>query len=291
MAEARLGQRVKFRIEYAAFRIVAGLLRLLPVESAARLSGRGWRLIAPRLRRHKRALANLALAFPEKTEPQRAAIALAMWDNLGRTFAEAFHLADYAAPGRIAVENAEALAAFARKGGGVICAPHLGNWELNVIEAARRGVNAAGIYQRVKNPLVDAYMLALRLPLYSGGLIEKSAAAPRRLLRHVRKGGIAVVMADLRDISGIAAPFFGRPAPSTPFPALVARTLGVPLAVSCLVRETGARFRMLFEEIPVPVTEDRDADIALATARIQAALERYVRANPEQWMWAHRRWG
>ena len=291
MAAAGLGLRVKYRIEYAAFRAVAGLLRLLPVESAARLSGRGWRLIAPRLRRHKRALANLALAFPEKSEPERAAIALAMWDNLGRTFAEAFHLADFTSPGRIAVDNAEALAAFARKGGGVICAPHLGNWELNVIEAVRCGVNAAGIYQRVKNPLVDAYMLALRLPLYSGGLIEKSAAAPRRLLRHVRKGGIAVVLADLRDVTGIAAPFFGRPAPSTPFPALIARTLGVPLSVSCLVRETNARFRMLFEEIPVPVTDDRDADIALATARTQAALERYVRAHPEQWMWAHRRWG
>jgi KDO2-lipid IV(A) lauroyltransferase len=72
---------------------------------------------------------------------------------------------------------------------------------------------------------------------------------------------------------------------------MIARNLGVPLAVSCLVREADARFRMKFEEIAVPATDDREADIAEATARIQAALERYVRAHPEQWMWAHRRWG
>ena len=290
MAETGVSKRVKYRIEYAAFRAVGAVLGALPVETAARLSGAGWRLIAPHLRRHTRALGNLRSAFPEKSEAEREAIARAMWENLGRTFAEAFHLGDYAQPGHIEVDNAEGLAAFSRKGGGVICAPHLSNWELNVIEAVRLGVHAAGIYQRVKNPLVDAYVRAMRAPLYPGGLFEKSVAA-RQVLRHVRNGGVAVILADLRGATGVAVPFFGRPAPSTPFPAMIARTLGVPLSVSCLTREKGARFRMRFEEIPVPVTDDRDADIALATARIQAALERFVRERPEQWMWAHRRWG
>ena len=290
MADLGLRKRIQNRVEYGGFRAVAALLRLLPVETAARLSGRGWRLIAPRLRRHARALEHLRLAFPEKTEGEREKIALAMWDNLGRTFAEAFHLDAFAQPGRIRVENADALAAFVATGG-VICAPHLGNWELNVIEAERLGAQAAGAYQKIKNPLVNAYILSLRQPLYPGGLVEKSPAAPRQLLRHARAGGTVVVLADLRDARGIPAPFFARPAPSTPFPAMLARRLSKPLAVSCLMREGEARFVMKFQEIPVPVTADSDADIAAATELIQAALERFVRERPEQWMWAHRRWG
>ena len=290
MAGPNIRKHIQNRIEYAAFRAVAALLRLMPLETAARLSGAGWRLIAPRLRRHARALEHLRLAFPEKTEAERETIARAMWDNLGRTFAEAFHLASFTQPGRIRVENAAALAAFAKRGG-VICAPHLGNWELNVIEAARLGANTAGVYQKIKNPLVDAYVLSLRQPLYPGGLVAKTPAAPRQMLRHARAGGTVVQLADLRDARGLCVPFFGRPAPSSPFPAMIARRLGKPLAVSCLMREGEARFVMKFEEIPVPATADSDADIEAATALIQAALERFVREKPEQWMWAHRRWG
>ena len=291
MAKAGLAQNLKYRFEYAAFRAVGGLLRLLPVEAASRLSGLGWRLIAPLLHRHQRALGNLHIAFPEKSAREIDAIARAMWANLGRTFAESFHLDEFREPGRIVVENSAAVSAFNARGGGVICAPHLSNWELNAVELVRRGAKAAAIYQRVKNPLVNAFVLSQRRPLYPGGMHEKSNTAPRAMLRHARAGGTVVMLTDLRDAGGVAVPFFGRPAPSSPFAAIIARRLGVSLAVTCLVREADARFRMKFEEIAVPVTDDRDADILEATARIQAAFERFVRAHPEQWMWAHRRWG
>jgi KDO2-lipid IV(A) lauroyltransferase len=45
------------------------------------------------------------------------------------------------------------------------------------------------------------------------------------------------------------------------------------------------------ERIEVPRTADRDADIAEATRRIHALFEQWIREHPEQWMWAHRRWG
>jgi KDO2-lipid IV(A) lauroyltransferase len=42
--------------------------------------------------------------------------------------------------------------------------------------------------------------------------------------------------------------------------------------------------------VEVPVTEDRDADVRVATENLQAKFEEFVREAPEQWMWAHRRW-
>ena len=112
-----------------------------------------------------------------------------------------------------------------------------------------------------------------------------------KLVRIVRDGGAVAVLADLRDRRGAAVPYFGQPAPSTTFPALLARTTGATLVAGRVVRSGPVRFFIEGEVIEVPKTPDRDADIIEGTQRIQACFERWVREHPDQWMWAHRRWG
>src|SRR5260370_11742034 len=102
-------KKLGYRLEYVAFLIVAAMARALPVDVASRWSGKVWRFLAPHLHRHKRAVNNLALAFPEKTPAEIEAIALEMWDNLGRVFAEFFHLDEIASGDRIQIEPPEIL--------------------------------------------------------------------------------------------------------------------------------------------------------------------------------------
>jgi KDO2-lipid IV(A) lauroyltransferase len=282
----------RYAAEYAAFRILAGLIRALPVETASSLSGRLWRLAAPIFRRHGRALAHLALAFPEKSEGERELIARAMWENLGRTFAEAFHIDHILASDRISYADPEALAALgATPGGKVLCSLHSGNWEIVAAGGAKAGLDVAGVYQRIKNPRVDAYVTRLRARLYPGGLHAKAPETATALMRHVKRGGAVAILADLRDRNGVSAMFFGRPAPSTPFPALLARSLNAPVVVARCVRLPGVRFRIEFENVDVPQGPDRKTDIAAITQDIQSVFERWVCEDPSQWMWAHRRWG
>ena len=68
---------LRYRFEYLGLRFLIGIVRLLPLDIAATISGKIWRLVAPYNRRHKRALSNLATAFPEKTEEERERIARA----------------------------------------------------------------------------------------------------------------------------------------------------------------------------------------------------------------------
>ncbi len=283
---------LRYRIEYGAFRLVGALLTALPVEVASNLSGAAWRLVAPHLGRHRRALDHLALAYPDRPPGERDAIARQMWENLGRTFAEFFHLRELAAGQRVTFSQPGAAELLTKTySNAVVCAPHLGNWELSVVGATRIGFKPAGVYQRIKNPFVDAYASNMRRLLYPGGLYVKGGEAAKRLMRHAKDGGTVALMADLRENRSITVPFFGHPARSTTFPAFIARTLRIPLFAGGAIREGGCRFRLEIEEVAVPVTEDRDADIVAATAALQASFERLIRAHPEQWMWAHRRWG
>ena len=283
-------------IEYIAFRATAALIRALPLETASRLSGAGWRRVAPWLSRHRRALDHIAIAFPEKKFEEHEQIALGMWENLGRVFAESFHLDTIAKAGRVSfAAGSEPENVLPPDRRFIAVAPHFGNWEAAAIALSLAGARAAGVYQRVKNPLVENYVRSLREPFYPGGLMRKNSGAARQVLALVRNGGSFATMGDLRDISGVAVPFFGRPAPSVTFPALAARTLGVPLVAGGVARVPSGgqnvRFEVALRVIPVARTEDRDADVAAATAALNAVFEEFIRERPEQWMWAHQRWG
>ena len=277
-------------LEFLGFRLTAALAGALPLDVASGVSGHGWRLVAPFLKRHQRALDNLAIAFPDMSLGERNRIALAMWENLGRTFAEFFHIRRLRAEERVTAESPEALRALARGAPCVICGMHMGNWELLGHLAAQEGLSISGTYQSLTNPLVDKWIFDRRAPMYTGGLFEKSHATARALIRLTKTGVCPAFLADLREGRGVRVPFFGREAWSNPFPALIARTQGIPLYAARLRRLPGSRFTMRIEPVEVPRTDDRDADVRAATANLQARFEEFVRADPEQWMWAHRRW-
>jgi len=284
---------LRYRIEDLAFITAGFVLKSLPIETASWLSGCIWRFFGPRVgRRHARALANLARAYPERSESERAAIARNMWENLGQTFAESFHLEELAASHRVELSSPEVFATILPGRGYVICAPHQANWEIAVLAtAARAKIKPAGVYQRIKNPLVDARVRRMRAFLYPGGLYPKNSQTARQLIRYAREGGVIAMLADQRDFRGLRVPFFGHLAPSTPFPAMVARTYGLKLYAGEIVRNPHVRFTIRLNEIKIPKTEDREADILSATALLQSEFERTIRKHPEQWMWSHRRWG
>jgi len=285
-----LGTDLKYRLEYGVVRAVAWLVARLPLETASSLSGWIWRKVAPRLKRHERALHHLATAFPAMSAAERERVACDMWEVLGQTFAESFYLPEIFASDRIDVSGLEILRDYPGQGV-IICASHQGNWEVASMGLMRVGREPSGLYQRVKNPLVDAYLQDIRAPYYPAGLFAKDPATPLKLMRLLKRGGCLAMLADLREHTGVKVPFFGQEAPSTPFPALMARNLGLPLFAGRIVREPGVRFRLSVEKIECPVTDDKNADILAATANLQAAFERSIREKPEQWMWAHQRWG
>ncbi len=278
------------RLEFAGFRLAEGVVRGLPLELASRSSGLAWRMIAPRLYRHKRVMRNLALAYPEMSEEDRNAIAAEMWENLGRNFAESFRLREIVAQGRVTFESEETMDTLARGGPCVVCGLHLGNWELVAYAAKRIGAPFTGVYQRISNPIVDAESRKLRAFLYEGGLLPKTPATARILLKTARSGGYPAFLADLRDDRGAPAPFFGHPSRSNVFPALLARVAGLPMYAGAAYRLPGVRFQIRVAAIPIPATDDRDADAVAGTAALQAQFEAFIRDAPEQWMWGHRKW-
>ncbi len=292
------------RAEYAALRLIAAVIWALPLEVAANVSGLLWRLFAPFNRRHKRALANLAIAFPEKSPRERAAIARAMWENLGRVMAETMQIDRIVAePDRIQLEpgSEKVFARYRNKMGSAIGVTlHMGNWELTIWPLTVAGNNPAAVYRSVNNPYVDRYLRGLRRDLYPGGLLgkgringspEEGQRTARLITDFVRKGGRLGLVCDLYDRTGIPVPFFGKPAPSVAIAGMIARRVGARIWLSrCLRLGRQSRFAIEFKELKVPRTANPAEDVKWVTAAMQRQFEAWIREAPEQWMWSNRRW-
>ena len=282
----------QYRLEAAGFDALGGLINALGPDRAGDISAAVWRRLAPLNKRHARAAGHLRASMPELGEAEIAAILIEMWDNLGRTSAESFLLSRLLAERdrfTIGDDTRDAIRV-AQQRGAVFVSLHQGNWELASPLLHANGLPVAGVYQRLQNPLVEARASATRSPFYALGLHAKGVETARALLRILGNGGTVTIMADLRDLTGVQVPFFGRPAPSTIFPALLARGRNTPLFAGVVLRDKGSTFRIKTVEIPVLRTADRDADILGTTAAIQAVFEGFIREHPGQWMWGHRRW-
>jgi KDO2-lipid IV(A) lauroyltransferase len=285
-------ERAQFWLEATGFDLGARLIHALGPDRAGAIGSACWRRLAPLNKRHKRAEGHIRAAMPELGEAEIARLLDEMWGNLGRTSVEAFHIGQLIQEqDRFTIASGfhEAIRV-AKARGAVFVSLHQGNWELASPLLHHHGLPVAGVYQKLRNPIVDQRSNVARGPFYALGLYSKGNETARRLLRVVGERGTVTIMADLRDLTGVNVPFFGQPAPSTLFPALLARGRDVPIFAGVVNRREGATFEAKVAEVPVARSGDRDTDLLETTAAIQRQFEAFIREKPGQWMWGHRRW-
>ncbi|TAN02928.1 MAG: lipid A biosynthesis acyltransferase [Rhodanobacteraceae bacterium] len=175
-------------------------------------------------------------------------------------------------------------AALAAKRGLILCAPHLGSWEVaNYWVGARTPF--ATFYTQPRYPQAEALLRRLR----EGGAsiqfpIDDSGV--RRVFRHLKDGGVVSIMPDHVPRAGsVVAPFFGVPALTmTLLPRLAQRTGARVLML--FVERLPRGFRVHFREPPAAVL---DPDPLIACTAMNAGIEACVREAFPQYQWNYKR--
>jgi KDO2-lipid IV(A) lauroyltransferase len=290
--------RSAFRNRAEAFAVSAlrGIFARMPPERAEEI-GRRLGLAYRRVdgRRRELARANIARAFPGKSEEDVDALVRAVFAHFGGLAAELLH-----ASGRPVAETVarvefpgagDALEAL-RSGRGILfLTAHLGNWEYSALGMAASGVTASVVARALDNPLLDAWLAAFRM---SNGneIIDKHDAA-RGMLRTLRSGRVLGVLADqhVGPPDGIPTPFFGRAASTTSALARIVDRTEALVMPAAAIRIAPARYRLIVEQVlDVRTLSPEERGVAELTARFNAILEKMVRQHPEQWLWLHNRW-
>lgn len=274
------------------------LLRLLPAEWALGLLDRAARRVGPLMGRNRTALANLRAAYPDKAEAEIAIIASDMWANMARLAGEYVFLekllreTDHEGlPVRVEIVGRDLFVRLREeRGPHIFFTGHTGNFELLPIMAARFGLDMTALFRAPNNPFLAAELLEKR-ESSMGELLASTRGSALALARILDRGGNVGVLVDQKFTNGVPTTFFGRACETSPLLAKLARQYDCPVHPARCTRLPGNRFRVeLFEAIELPRTETGRVDVAATTQRLNDIVEAWVRDDPGQWMWFHRRW-
>jgi KDO2-lipid IV(A) lauroyltransferase len=278
--------------------IIISALRLLPPDRALNFADRAARRIGPWVQRHKVAIDNLRKAYPEKSDTEIEAIASDMWGNMARLAAEYIFLDalfDYdpaaTKPGRVEVKGVEHFVRIAGEDKPhIVFTGHLGNFELLPVAAATFGMNITALFRPPNNPYLADYILSTRRSSM-GSLLPSSTGASFALAAILENGGNIGVLVDQKFTGGLETTFFGRPCESNRVLGTLARHYDCDVYPARCVRLPNNRFRLEIEDkLTLPRTAGGNVDVPATTQLLNDVVERWVREDPGQWMWFHKRW-
>ncbi len=274
---------------------LATLVTLLPRRAELAIGPRLGRL-ALRLDSKRRTIAfdNIRHCLPELGPEGWQKLLLENYEHYGVLALEILHIFS-PIPGHYrryveknaVVDNMEVFRRLdARDKGTIAITGHFANWEMAGI-AGLKGLNVLVTGKRVKPPWLNAKLVASRLSL-NGRTASGKRILPE-ILRWIKSGNTGVFVMDqyLAPPAGVPVEFFGVKVDTQGAVGLAAARTGAPIFAVYSRRDEKGVIHAVFEEIVL--TEEEQQDPVKATQALSRRIEAWLRRNPAQWLWAHRR--
>ena len=176
-----------------------------------------------------------------------------------------------------------------RNDGFVVVTAHLGNWELLTRLDYYCGIEGLFVSKRFRWTFFQRLLANVRRDAVRSVDTQGSA---REIIKVLKAGGAAGFAVDQHSNETAALPltFLGAKAWVTTSPAKVARIAGVPIVPVRTFWEHGRHVVEIHEPLRYDWTEKKEADLEHVAHWYTGITEGWVRDQPEQWLWLHRRW-
>ena len=284
-------------LAYVALRILVVFLHLFEVETNLKTACFLGRLLWKYYHRgRERALGNLRASFPEKSKQW-------MWETGRRSFEHIAMLAiDVLCTPRLVKKHnwrdysrfktTERAKWLMQEGKGLLMvAGHYSNFEILGYMLGLFGFNVYSIARPLDNRFINKYLYNVRQRV-GQKIIDKKGAA--ELMGEIASRGATLCFIVDQDAGrkGIFVDFFGRKASTYKSIGLLAITNNIPIGVGYSRRVDNRFFfeigvnRIIFPE----EWADKDDPVQWITAEYTRAIEKFVREDPSQYWWLHRRW-
>jgi KDO2-lipid IV(A) lauroyltransferase len=286
------------RLQYLALRLISTALHCFPIDTNLRTAKHLGSLLYRFDRKHReRALANLRRSFPEMCDRQREHVAERSMQELIMLFVEILFTTRLIRLDTwtryVRLENfRDTLALLMRRDQGlIILTAHYGNFEIAGYLLAVFGFPTASVARPLDNPYVSDWVFGVR-ERHGQRIIGKKGATGEVTEVLDAKGAVAFVADQNAGTKGIFVDFFGRKASTYKSIGLVAMQYEVPVVIG-YARRLGDQFQFEVGVQDVIFPDDwrqQDDPLRYITQRYTRAIEDFIRKDPGQYWWVHRRW-
>ena len=145
------------------------------------------------------------------------------------------------------------------------------------------------VYKRVQNPVFEQLMLYLRTKGCDLEMVESNSVLRR--LAQLRDNQTAVLMMADQTSHGLASDYWTEflHQDTCWFTGIerIAKKLDYAIVFVDMRRQGRGRYEVSFELLIDRPKETKDGEIM---ERYVRCVERFIEANPDNWLWSHRRW-
>ncbi len=282
---------------YLVFRLLVGILSFFPVEKCLKFGKfLGDQLWIRYHRGRKRALNNLRASYPEKDDEWYKKIGRRSFQCLGMLPVDLIFT-----PKLVRKDNWQEYAEFKNverikwmmkeKKGLILLTGHYGNFEILGYLMALFGFDIYSVARPLDNKFINDYLYKIRQKK-GQKIIDKKGAST--LMPEILESGATLGFIADQDAGrkGIFVDFFGRKASTYKSIGLLALTNDLPIGIGYSRRiDDKFKFELCCNRIIMPEEwKDKDDPLYWITQEYSKAIEDFVREDPTQYWWLHRRW-
>lgn len=239
---------------------------------------------------------NIDKAFPEKSETEKRSIERKFYRHFSDTFVETIallHMSANELNRRVTYANVDVITNQYKKGKSVVVmTAHYANWEWVIGFSMHLEPEKPfyAIYKKLKNTFFDQFMNDLRSK-YGGVNIETKDLY--RTMLHMRNeqkiGAFAMISDQSPPRSGIRhwVNFMHQKTPVFVGAEQLAKRFEYPILFLKVEKPKRGYYHCSFEMIAENVKEWGENSI---TEKYFEMLEQQIKAQPELWLWSHKRW-
>jgi KDO2-lipid IV(A) lauroyltransferase len=248
-------------------------------------------------RRHNRIVKrNLRFIYPQWPRNRIRRLSKDIFQNMGITLLEICQMACLSREDilrKVGIRGrGNLLNAMKNSKGVILISAHLGNWEMaHIFISCYIQTPLVLVARKIRPKVLNEWVHQVRTR-FGSVVLDKAGALPKiaRILHHGGPVGVLIDQGTLRS-EGVEVAFFGKTVTATPAAAILARRYNSPVLPAFCIREGDGSLTLVVEPpLDLRRAKDMRGDLQVNTQMMNDAIERAVKAYPDQWFWFHKRW-
>ena len=282
----------RYLIEFYCFKIILLILNLFSKRISLKIISNLFLFLGKYSKNHQIAKNNCKIVFPNLNEDRIIQIINDSWKNLGKTLYELTYLKELInKKNLIEFKGLDILEKIKKEKSPVIFfSIHTGNWEISMPILDSREFKIGAIYRHINNIFFDKYVYEKRneaLNTKNSFYTPKGRISAKEIINAVINNKHIFLLVDQKDSAGVFIKFFGKKVKTQIGFLKIARKYNLKLIPVKNIRIPNNKFQITFEE-PLEHNNNVISDEE-KMLEINIIIEKWIKKNPENWLWQHKR--